>query len=57
MKTCTHGGWERENQCIFELGECNLVNLMISGISADEFNIKHIHYEICTKILHNNLHL
>lgn len=26
------------NQCIFELGECNLVNPMISGISAGELN-------------------
>lgn len=23
--THTLGGWERENQCTFELGECNLI--------------------------------
>lgn len=37
MKTCTYDGWERENQCTFELGESNLVNLVISGILSDVF--------------------
>lgn len=38
MNTCTYDGWERENQCTFEFGECNLVNLVISGILTDVFN-------------------
>lgn len=38
MNTRTFDGWERENQCTFELGECNLFNPMISGISTGVFN-------------------
>lgn len=38
MYTHTFDGWERENQCTFEVGECNLINPVISAISIDVFN-------------------
>lgn len=38
MNTCTYDGRERGNQCTFELGECDLVNPVICGISTDVFN-------------------